>query len=74
MSMSSAFPREGAGCWHPLVPATYADICLLASAAVKGLVDLISSAQSVPLRLLVLERASSSTAPPIRTIADLELS
>ena len=42
------FPREGVGCWHPLIPARVDDIWLMASAAVKIIEAMIVSSQEVP--------------------------
>ncbi len=37
------FPREGAGCWHPIFPARADDVSLMASVAIKCLEELIEN-------------------------------
>ncbi|MCA1718127.1 MAG: ThiF family adenylyltransferase [Actinobacteria bacterium] len=48
-------PREGAGCWHPLIPARIDDLWPMAAAAVKVL-ESTASEPSAKSRLEVFER------------------
>ncbi len=40
-------PREGTGCWHPLMPATTADVWLLAATAVRSLETALSEGVAI---------------------------
>ena len=44
-------PREGIGCWHPVFPATYTDVHLMASCAAAFIQEVIASEQPSDFRV-----------------------
>lgn len=56
-------PREGVGCWHPLMPATIVDVWLFAATAVRSLeADLARGARSGFSALTVYEQSDAPDA------------